>query len=91
MAQSIHTPGIGTIEYNEIRNEIGSGKYARVFFGTFTTQDTVKPIDVAIKRISNEEISPFERDSMPITWIGDHHPNILRYYNSLKDNDFTYV
>ena len=86
--ETISNDGIGTITFSE-ENELGKSDYARVYSGTFTTGDGTV-YDVAVKRIETRNISLFEKESMPGTQIGNHS-NILRYHNSLTDDDFTYV
>ena len=92
--ETINNDGIGTIQFNE-ENVFGSSDYARVYPGIFTTVDGTK-YDVAVKRIETGKISPFEKGSMRLTHPNINHPNInhpniLRYYNSLTDDNFTYV
>jgi len=87
--ETIFNDGIGTITFNSEENVLGRSNYARVYSGTFTTVDGIE-YDVAVKRIETRNISPFEREFMPGTQIGNHS-NILRYHNSLTDDHFTYV
>ena len=89
--------GIGTIRFSR-RLVIAQNGYAAVFPGTLQIPTSDVIIDVAIKRIirnyHQEELDRncFERNSdlMLLTQFGNH-PNILRYYGSIEDNDFMYV
>lgn len=74
---------VGAIEYNP-KEAIGQGSSSVVFRGSFGKRV------VAVKRVESTKTNLIESE-VNILQTSDGHPNIIRYFHSERDTNFTYI